>query len=78
MLWLVSLAIVAGFTSALMRAQAPANAPVVSGADLGFRIQGKNQNGEPLGRFVIRVDGKWVPVASFPMNYRPVGPFARN
>jgi hypothetical protein len=70
-LWLVSLALVAGFTSALMRAQAP-NARVVSGADLGFRIDAQNQDGEPLGRFVIRVDGKWVPVASFPMNYRPV------
>jgi hypothetical protein len=72
-LWLASLIGVAGLTSALMRAQAqtpppytaqtpPANARVVSGPDIGFRIEGVSRTGEPTGALVIRVDGEWRPV----------------
>lgn len=75
-LWLASLAVVAGFTSALMRAQAPSQAPppytsqapppnarVVSGADIGFRVESVSRNGEPIGTLVVRVNGEWVRVA---------------
>ena len=48
-------------------AQAPIPAPfvpaptpfVVSGSDIGFRIEGRR--GEtPVGRFVVRINGQWV------------------
>jgi len=32
---------------------------VVSGSDVGFRIE-RTQDGIPVGRLVIRVDGRWV------------------
>jgi hypothetical protein len=82
-LWLASLAVVAGFTSALMRAQAPSQAQppftsqappsdarIVSGADFGFRVESVTQTGEPVGTLVIRVKGEWVP-ARFTPNVRP-------
>jgi len=73
-LWLASLAVVAGFTSALMRAQAPSQVPapftqqppaarVVSGADIGFRVEG-TRDGRALGTLVVRIDGQWVESAA--------------
>jgi hypothetical protein len=32
---------------------------VVSGNDIGFRID-RTQNGIPIGRLVVRIDGRWV------------------
>lgn len=32
---------------------------VVSGSDLGFRIEG-NKGSVPVGRLVVRIDGRWV------------------
>lgn len=32
---------------------------VVSGNDVGFRIEG-TQDGVPVGRVVVRIDGRWV------------------
>jgi hypothetical protein len=32
---------------------------VVSGNDVGFRVE-RTQDGIPVGRVVIRVDGRWV------------------
>ena len=32
---------------------------VVSGSDVGFRIE-RTQDGLPVGRIVVRVDGRWV------------------
>jgi hypothetical protein len=82
-LWLASLAVVAGLTSALMGAQAPSQVPppftsqapladarVVSGADLGFRVESVGRTGEPIGTLMIRVKGEWVPV-SFSAAVRP-------
>ena len=34
---------------------------VLSGADVGFRLEGE-RNGKPQGKLVVRVDGKWVEV----------------
>lgn len=34
---------------------------VLSGSDLGFRIDGMSRDGVPIGTLVVRVDGKWVP-----------------
>jgi hypothetical protein len=70
-LWMTSLAVVAGLTSALMRAQAPSQVPqwreslvtespmVISGNDIGFRIE-RTQDGIAVGKLVVRVDGRWV------------------
>jgi hypothetical protein len=33
---------------------------VLSGADLGFRVEGTARDGAPMGTLVVRVDGKWV------------------
>jgi hypothetical protein len=82
-LWLASLAVVAGFTSALTRAQAAQAPPpylsqapsspeptVVSGPDIGFRVESIGRNGRPTGTLVIRVKGQWVPV-NFGGDVRP-------
>jgi hypothetical protein len=39
------------------------NPKIVSGTDVGFRIE-RTQNGVPVGRLVVRVDGRWVETAS--------------
>jgi hypothetical protein len=74
-LWVTSLVVVSEATSAFMRAQAPSQAPppdarVVSGADIGFRVESMNRTGEAVGRLVIRVNGQWVP-ARFAGEVRP-------
>ena len=33
---------------------------VLSGPDLGFRVDGFGRDGVPLGTLVVRVGGKWV------------------
>jgi len=65
-LWALSLVAV-GVISA--SAQTPRGRPgvslvteaptVVSGNDIGFRIE-RTQNGIPVGKIVVRVDGRWV------------------
>jgi hypothetical protein len=50
-----------------VRAQVPLQPPltpaptlvVLSGGDIGFRVDGVRGN-LPVGRFVVRVDGRWV------------------
>jgi hypothetical protein len=67
-LWLASLAAVAVTAGA----QVPQPAPkprvesdarvaqnVISGSDIGFRIEGW-QGSKPIGTLVVRVDGQWV------------------
>jgi hypothetical protein len=39
----------------------PAAAEVISGSDLGFRIDSRKGN-TPVGRLVIRINGQWVEV----------------
>ena len=43
---------------------------VLSGADIGFRMHGK-QRGTPVGVLVVRVDGQWREV-QFAMAVKPV------
>jgi hypothetical protein len=33
---------------------------VLSGADIGFRMEGVGTDGTPFGTLVVRDDGKWV------------------
>jgi hypothetical protein len=70
-LWVASLLIVAALVSGIAIAQTR-ESRVVSGSDIGFRVEGRNQAGEPIGTWVIRVNGEWVPVAPKP-SLRPTG-----
>jgi hypothetical protein len=59
--WLASLLVAAGIASALTFAQTrQGDARILSGADIGFRVDGKNASGDPVGTLMIRIDGKWV------------------
>jgi hypothetical protein len=65
--WFASLIVVAGLASVLTRAQTgPGETRVVSGADIGFRVDAISATGQPTGTLVIRVKGEWVPVAFTP------------
>ena len=57
LLWIVSLIIVAVAASTLTLAQTAGR--IVSGSDLGFRIESE-RSGVPTGRFVVRINGSWV------------------
>jgi len=70
-LWMMSLVTVGLLASAFTRAQTR-EPRVVSGSDVGFRVEGRNPAGEPTGTWVIRVNGEWVPVAPKP-SLRPTG-----
>ena len=68
-IWLVSLITVAGLASAWTRAQTvvpklgpPAVSPnpmIVSGGDIGFRVDG-TRDGKAVGILVVRIGGQWV------------------
>lgn len=39
-----------------------ADVRVISGADIGFRVEGRDiRTGNPTGTWVVRIDGEWVP-----------------
>ena len=72
---LLALVIVAALAGILrVSAQSIGTTPVaphvVTGGDLGFRIEGLRGN-TPIGRLVVRVDGKWVE-ADFGSATRPL------
>jgi len=65
--WLGSLVGVAVVTTTLTLAQVRREVPrVVSGADVGFRVEGTDPSGNASGVFVVRLNGEWVPVSSMP------------
>ena len=33
---------------------------VISGSDLGFRVERQGGDGSPIGRLVVRMNGRWV------------------
>jgi len=55
-LWVVSLIVVGVLASAQTRQPTD---EVISGNDIGFRLEGSQANG-PRGTFVVRVNGKWM------------------
>ena len=59
-LWLLSLVLVGILASAVTAQVARTPPRIVTGADLGFRVEGKDVKGRPVGSIVIRVDGEWV------------------
>jgi hypothetical protein len=73
-LWLASLVAVAALTSAMLFAQErfrEREYRILSGTDVGFRIEGTDPAGKPIGSWMLRVDGEWVEVGYYP-TVRPV------
>ena len=59
--WALSLVVVGTLASAVTAQVVRSTPRVVSGADVGFRIEGMDRSsGKPVGTLVIRVDGQWV------------------
>lgn len=54
-IWLASLAGVGVWAQAQSQQQR-----VMSGSDLGFRVERLDRAGTPVGRLVVRVNGQWV------------------
>lgn len=65
--WLGSLAAVGVWAQALP----PAEPKVMSGGDIGFRVE-RMDRGTPVGRLVVRVNGQWVE-ASFAVGMSRLG-----
>ena len=67
MAWVLSLVGTGVLTAAAQAPRAPlgpeamiTEAPkIISGPDVGFRVE-RTQNGIPLGKIVVRIDGRWV------------------
>ena len=63
---LISVVVVGGVMGLGAQAKPPAepqttNERIISGADLGFRVEERNVRGV-TGTLVVRIDGRWVPV----------------
>ena len=58
-MWVVSLIVVAVAASTLAWAQTTGEGRVISGNDLGFRVD-TERGGVPTGRLVVRINGGWV------------------
>ncbi len=68
--WIASLLVAAGLASAVTQAQ-PRLPPqtrmppmLLSGPDVGFRVEGLNRSGQPTGTLVVRMNGEWVEVGT--------------
>jgi hypothetical protein len=56
----IGVSVGAGPTRTLFTAKAElADAPILSGGDFGFRVEG-TQNGRAVGTLMVRVKGQWV------------------
>jgi hypothetical protein len=58
-----AVSLISGWASAQTFGVTPVNPRVLSGADIGFRVEG-HKDGTPVGTLVIRVNGEWMPVDS--------------
>jgi len=65
LLWLASLVIVAAASVALAQTRLP-ESRILSGSDVGFRVEGTDRTGKPVGKWVLRLNGQWVEVGSMP------------
>jgi hypothetical protein len=68
--FLVSLLSAAAWGRAQALSTQPTGHVVLSGSDVGFRIEGV-RGGKPVGRLVVRQNGEWVEVES-PVAVRPM------
>ena len=56
---IVALVIATTWTAAQIVAIEPVTPTVMSGSDVGFRVEGI-RGGTPVGRLVVKVNGQWV------------------
>ena len=63
-LWIASLVVIAALVSALTRAQT--NPRILSGSDIGFRVDRTDRTGRPVGVLMVRINGNWVEAAFGP------------
>jgi hypothetical protein len=54
------------------RVPLPDRERVISGSDLGFRVERQGADGTPIGRLVVRINGQWVE-AGFAIGVAKVG-----
>jgi hypothetical protein len=40
----------------------PNEGRIISGPDLGFQVAGTTDGGRVTGQFMVRINGKWIPV----------------
>ena len=55
-LWLASLVVVGVWAQTLPLAEQK----VISGSDLGYRVERMDRTGKPVGTLVVRINGQWV------------------
>jgi hypothetical protein len=60
----VAAALLAATTTFVFAQNRSSQPQVLSGADVGFRIEGSDFRGRPTGTLVVRIDGNWVQVGS--------------
>ncbi len=52
---------------AQLRSAPPPQAKILSGSDIGFRVEGVDpRTGGPTGTWMLRVNGEWVEIGSMP------------
>jgi len=64
-LWIASLIIVAAIAQAQTPAQRGTTPTIISGNDLGFRVERQRDN-KVTGTVVVRINGEWVVAESAP------------
>ena len=69
-LWLGSLVLVSMGTFAVAQSRLP-ESRIVSGNDIGFRVEGFDPSGKPTGALVARINNEWVEVRTM-ISVRPV------
>jgi|GEM_PF-3637927 len=62
-IWIASLVFAGVWGHAQVVPKAPAVPMIISGSDLGFRVEGRK--GQTVtGTFVVRIDGQWLPTSA--------------
>jgi hypothetical protein len=69
--WIVSLIIVAAIARAQTPPQRGATPTIISGSDLGFRVD-RQRADRVYGTLLVRINGEWV-VAEPPTGLKPLG-----
>ncbi len=62
--WVVSLFVAAGLASTVTLAQMRMPPMMLSGPDIGFRVEGFNRGGLPTGTLMVRMGGEWIEVGT--------------
>jgi hypothetical protein len=60
-LWFLSLVVVGTLASAVT-AQVNRGNGIITGSNIGFRLEGTDMSGKPVGTWMVRIAGEWVAV----------------